>query len=168
MIPAIALTLRRRPRSLTLKQQSGLGLIEILITVLVLGIGILGVASTQVVSLQMNSQSQSRSQAVLLAEDLLDRIRANSENFAAYALAQGAAQGADGGDCDTSFVPANASVAANDIAAWENSLACLLPDAQRTVTASMNGVTNLIGVTVTIDWDQNDQAMNPVVLSTEI
>lgn len=166
MIPAI--TIKRRTRPILMKKQSGLGLIEILITVLILGIGILGVASTQVVSLQMNSQSQSRSQAVLLAEDLLDRIRANSENFSVYALTQGNAQGADGGDCDTSFVPANATVAANDIAAWENSLACLLPEAQRTVTASMNAVTNLINVTVTIDWDQNDQAMNPVVLSAEI
>ncbi|MBL3558249.1 MULTISPECIES: type IV pilus modification protein PilV [Marinobacter] len=167
MIPAIALTMRRQPRSVGLEQQSGLGLIEILITVLVLGIGILGVASTQVVSLQMNAQSQSRSQAVLLAEDILDRIRANSDNFDDYALAQGNAQGADGGECDTSFAPANATVAANDIAAWENSLACLLPEAQRTVAVSMN-VNNLIIATVTIDWDQNDQSMNPVVLRTEI
>ncbi len=146
------------------RHQSGLGMIEILITVLVLAIGILGVASTQVVSLQMNSQSQSRSQAVLLAEDLLDRIRANSDNLGAYALAQDDAQGADGGDCDTSFVPANANVAANDIAAWENSLACLLPEAERTVAVDL--FTNV--VTVTIDWDQNDQAMNPVVVRTQI
>lgn len=149
-----------QPRSL--RQQSGLGLIEILVAVLVLGIGILGVASTQVVSLQMSSQSQNRSQAVLLAEDILDRIRANSDNPGAYALAQGDAQGADNGACDTSFVPANATVAANDLAAWENSLACLLPDAERTV--AVNGNT----VTVTIDWDQNDQAMNPVVVRTQI
>jgi type IV pilus assembly protein PilV len=142
--------------------QSGLGLIEILVTVLVLGIGILGVASTQVVSLQMNSQSQSRSQAVLLAEDILDRIRANPGSPAAYALAAGNAQGADNGACDTSFVPANATVAANDLAAWENSLACLLPAAERTV--AVNGNT----VTVTIDWDQDDQAMNPVVVRTQI
>lgn len=146
----------------TMATQSGLGLIEILVTVLVLGIGILGVASTQVVSLQMNSQSQSRSQAVLLAEDLLDRIRANPGNPAAYALTAGNAQGADNGACDTSFVPANANVAANDIAAWENSLACLLPAAERTV--AVNGNT----VTVTIDWDQDDQAMNPVEVRTQI
>lgn len=145
-----------------LNSQTGVGLIEVLITVLVLGIGLLGVASTQVVSLQMNSQSQNRSQAVLLAEDILDRIRANPDNPADYALAQGNAQGADNGACDTSFVPANADVADNDIAAWENSLACLLPAAERTVV--VNGNT----VTVTINWDQNDQAMDPVVMRTEI
>jgi len=110
----------------------------------------------------MNSQSQNRSQAVLLAEDLLDRIRANPDNPATYALAAGNAQGADNGACDTSFVPANASVAANDIASWENSLACLLPAAQRTV--AVNGNT----VTVTIDWDQDDQTIQPVVVRTQI
>lgn len=147
---------------MTPNKQAGVGLIEIMVAVLVLGIGILGIASTQIISLQMNTQSQNRSQAVLLAEDILDRIRANSDNPGAYALAQGNAQGADNGACDTSFVPANASVSANDIAAWENSLACLLPAAERTV--AVNGNT----VTVTIDWDQDDAAMNPVVVRTQI
>lgn len=154
--------LARRPSSMTPNKQAGVGLIEIMVAVLVLGIGILGIASTQIISLQMNTQSQNRSQAVLLAEDILDRIRANSDNPGAYALAQGNAQGADNGACDTSFVPANASVSANDIAAWENSLACLLPAAERTV--AVNGNT----VTVTIDWDQDDAAMNPVVVRTQI
>jgi len=164
MTQSIPLNSKRRHHShpVALKQQRGLGLIEVLVTVLVLGIGILGVASTQVVSLQMNSQSQSRSQAVLLAEDLLDRIRANSDNPGDYALAEGEAQGADNGACDTSFVPANGTVAANDIAAWENNLACLLPAAERTVAVNNNTVT------VTIDWDQNDPAMNPVVVRTQI
>lgn len=164
MNPIIALHMKQRKRPVLLKQQSGIGLIEILVAVLVLGIGILGVASTQIVSLQMSSQSQSRSQAVLLAEDILDRIRANSDNPSAYALAQGNAQGADNGVCDTSFVPANATVAANDIDTWENNLACLLPAAERTVAVDVNTNT----VTVTIDWDQNDQTMNPVVVETQI
>lgn len=145
-----------------LKSQGGIGLIEILVAVLVLGVGILGVASTQVVSMQMNSQSQNRSQAVLMAEDLLDRIRANPANTAAYALAEGEAQGADNGGCDTSFVPANGNVTDDDIQTWENNLACLLPAARRTV--AVNGAV----VTVTIDWDQNDLAMNPVVVRTQI
>ena len=143
----------------SLKQQSGIGLIEILIAVLILGIGILGVASTQVVSMQMNTQSQSRSQAVLLAEDLLDRIRANPTNPAAYSLAQGAA---NNGQCVTGFVPANGNVTADDIQSWDNSLACSLPAAQRTVAVNGNVVT------VTIDWDQNDPNANPVIVRTQI
>lgn len=145
-----------------MQRLSGIALIEVLVAVLVLGVGLLGVASTQVVALQMNSQSQSRSQAVLLAEDMLDRIRANPDNPADYALAQSNAQGANGGNCSSSFVPANATVADNDIDAWENSLACLLPAAQRTIAVTGNVVT------VTIDWDQNDPDMNPVVVRTQI
>lgn len=143
-------------------QQAGFGLIEVLVTVLILGIGILGVASTQIVSLKVNSQSQSRSQAVLLAEDILDRIRASYNDVDAYALAQGNAQGAANGACSTSFVPANGSVPANDIATWENNLACVLPAAERSVV--VNGNT----VTVTINWDQDDPNMNPVVVRTQI
>lgn len=162
MTQPIPLKAEGRRRLVSLNSQSGLGLIEILVAVLVLGIGILGVASTQVVSLQMNSQSQSRSQAVLLAEDILDRIRANPDNPADYALVLGDAQGADNGACDTSFAPANATVAANDMATWENNMACLLPDAKRAITVAGNTVT------VSIDWDQDDPNMNPVVVRTEI
>jgi len=142
--------------------QAGIGLIEILIAVLVLGIGILGVASTQVVSMQMNSQSQNRSQAVLLAEDLFDRIRANPANPAGYALAAGVAEGGDNGDCATGFVPGNGNVTDDDIASWQNSLTCLLPAARRTVAVNGNVVT------ITIDWDQNDANANPVVVRTQI
>ena len=111
-----------------------------------------------------NCQTRDGRRLHCIGEDLLDRIRANPDNIAGYALAQGDAQGADGGACDTSFVPANGSVAANDLATWENNLACLLPDAERTVV--IDGLNNT--VTVTIDWDQNDQAMNPVVVRTQI
>lgn len=160
--PILVKTERRNRQQLNLKQQSGLGLVEILVAVLVLGIGILGVASTQVVSLQTMSQSQSRSQAVLLAEDILERVRANSGNPADYALVAGAAVGADDGACDTSFVPTNATVAGNDVEAWENNLVCLLPAAQRTI--EVVGKT----VTITIDWNQKDQTMNPIVVRTEV
>ncbi len=159
MTQAIPMKTKWQSRQMSLKKQSGLGLIEILVAVLVLGIGILGVASTQVVSLKMNAQSQSRSQAVLLAEDILDRVRANPDNPAAYALANGSA---NGGVCNTAFAANGGTVAANDIAAWENSLACLLPDAERTITVAGNTVT------VTIDWDQDDATMIPLVVRTEI
>ncbi|WP_286221890.1 type IV pilus modification protein PilV [Marinobacter apostichopi] len=158
-----SLRLPGRKSQMTLPaSQTGIGLIEILIAVLVLGIGILGVASTQVVSMQMNSQSQNRSQAVLLAEDLFDRIRANPANPAGYALAAGAAQGGNNGDCATGFVPGNGNVTDDDIASWQNSLTCLLPAAQRTVAVNGNVVT------ITIDWDQNDANATPVVVRTQI
>ncbi|MCS6948044.1 MAG: type IV pilus modification protein PilV, partial [Steroidobacteraceae bacterium] len=55
----------------------GFTLIEALIAVLVLSIGLLGIAGLQLASLQTNSVAYQRSQATMLAYDLLDRMRAN-------------------------------------------------------------------------------------------
>ena len=58
-------------------RQRGVGMIEVLITVLVLSVGLLGLAALQGISLQSNSVSYHRTQAVNLAHEVLDDIRAN-------------------------------------------------------------------------------------------
>ena len=50
---------------------------EMLVAVLVMGIGVLGVSALQMVSLQNNRSALVRGEAVQLAYDLMDRIRAN-------------------------------------------------------------------------------------------
>lgn len=55
--------------------QQGVGLIEVLITVLLLATGLLGVASMQVRSLEQNAESLTRTQANLLAYDILEQVR---------------------------------------------------------------------------------------------
>jgi type IV pilus assembly protein PilV len=60
---------------------SGFTLIEILIAMLVTTVGILGVAAIQLVSFQTNQSAYARSQAVYLARDILDRIRANPQGY---------------------------------------------------------------------------------------
>ena len=60
-------------------QVKGVGLIEVLVSILVLGVGALGVASMQLTGLKYNSGSQGRTQAIFLATDMMDRIRANRD-----------------------------------------------------------------------------------------
>ncbi len=63
-----------------MKQQqriNGFTLIEILITVLILSIGLLGLAGLQVSSMKSNHSSYLRSQATIMAYDIIDRMRAN-------------------------------------------------------------------------------------------
>jgi type IV pilus assembly protein PilV len=60
-------------------KQKGISLIEVLITMLVIGIGLLGMAKLQLSSVQSNYSSQLRSHATWLANDLLDRMRANPD-----------------------------------------------------------------------------------------
>ncbi|QIT56615.1 type IV pilus modification protein PilV [Aquisalimonas sp. 2447] len=59
------------------QRQRGYSLLEILIAVLVLSIGLLGLAGLQTTSLQSNQSAAQVSQATFLAQDILDRMRAN-------------------------------------------------------------------------------------------
>src|SRR5262249_56408603 len=68
------MTLRNPSRS---RRARGFTLIEALVALLVLSIGLLGVAALQLTSLRSNPSSSFRSQATLLAYDVVDRMRAN-------------------------------------------------------------------------------------------
>lgn len=61
----------------TKKLSSGFTLLEILIALLIVSIGLLGVATLQIRGQQFNQVSYFRTQATLLAYDLMDRIRTN-------------------------------------------------------------------------------------------
>ncbi len=60
------------------KKNQGFTLIEVLISVLILGMGILGVLNLQTRALMDNQDAYLRTQAILLAYDMSDRIRANA------------------------------------------------------------------------------------------
>lgn len=129
-------------------RESGFGMIEILIALLIMGVGLLGMASLQSRSLSMTTDSQNRSQAILLANDIIERARANHENAGSYVIA------ADTNvTCDKAFtIDSSKSVFQNDVAAWRNELACLLPGGAG-VVAQNSGE---LSVTVTWDSDSND------------
>ena len=55
----------------------GFSLIEVLVALFVLSIGLLGLAALQTTGLKFNHQSYERTQAVLQAYDIIDRMRAN-------------------------------------------------------------------------------------------
>lgn len=58
--------------------QRGVGMIEVLITLFILSIGLMGVASLQFISSLSNSDALNRSQAVMVAQQLSERLRANA------------------------------------------------------------------------------------------
>ena len=60
-----------------IKRQAGAGLIEVLIAVLVLAVGLLGFAAMQTQAMRSNYETLQRTRASLLAEEILDRMRAN-------------------------------------------------------------------------------------------
>ena len=137
----------------------GFSLIEVLVALLALSIGLLGLAALQTTSLQYNTGSYYRTQATLLAYDIIDRMRANGD-----AVISGG--GYDVGDvstvsstnnCDTTSC-SSTELAAFDLSKWFARAAATLPIAQvppPTVTVDASRQAR-----VTINWTERDLTMN--------
>ena len=66
-------------------KQRGFSMIEVLIALVVLAVGLLGLALLQTTNLRFTKSANQRTQAVNLATEMLDMIRANHSEAAAYA-----------------------------------------------------------------------------------
>ncbi|MEL6869111.1 MAG: type IV pilus modification protein PilV [Pseudomonadota bacterium] len=90
------------PASHTRQQrtQGGYTLLEVLVAALLLTTGLIGLATMQVNGTRLNNSSYLRSQATILAYDIVDRMRANivDARAGAYDIAVGAATPAAGAD----------------------------------------------------------------------
>lgn len=135
---------------------TGFTLIEVLVALFVLSLGLLGLAALQTTSLQFNHEAYLRSQATTLAYDIADRMRANRQAAlngdydVAFAASPPACGGAGGG----------ASVAARDLSAWRDALACTLPRGEGRID-----VANRI-VTIAVRWDESRGEGETGVLQT--
>lgn len=67
------------------QQQRGVTLIESMVALLVVSIGLLGIAALQITAVKQNNSALHHSQAVLIAYNITDRIRANIPQFNNYA-----------------------------------------------------------------------------------
>lgn len=132
---------------------------EVLIALLVLAIGLLGLAALQTIGIKLNQESYLRSQAVLIAYDIIDRIRANP-------VAKTAGSYNSIATTDTFTAPACTGAGANcttgdiatyDLASWKARIASTLP--MGTGSISTNGNRR----TVTIGWRETDLDMQIVV-----
>ena len=73
-----------RERTVILSRQGGSGLIEVAIALLVLSIGTLGLAKLQISARRLGYEALQRTEAVALAADLFERMRANRAVLFAY------------------------------------------------------------------------------------
>lgn len=85
-------------------KQRGVTLIEVLITMLVVAVGLLGAAGLQLASTRFQQTSSMRTQALLQADFIIEKIRVNNSNLTQANLATAVA------------APASAYLAADDYA----------------------------------------------------
>ncbi len=143
-----------------IRDQSGFSLVEVLITVVLVSIGLLGLAGLQLTSVQNSNSSGERFIATTLAQDILERMRANRSKAVGpgkvYNLAMGAAPGASG-------------VEGDDLDGWKDALAAALPSGDGSVQVDGTNV-----ATITVQWtdasDKNpdDSRAISLVLSTTL
>jgi type IV pilus assembly protein PilV len=154
---------------------AGVGLIEALIAMLVLSIGILGVAPVFVHSLRGSRSAILRTQAVNLAADMADRIRANPGGCAAYDLAGYGAGGPAEHGCASDAAAGSgnncnsAQLAEDDLARWQSAVESALPAALAGTSAAV--VQYVAGVPdhyrISVAWQEPGEPL-PFAYQTEI
>lgn len=98
--------------------QRGFTLVESLVALVVLSIGLLGIAALYLDSLRASRTALYRTQAVNLASDIAERIRANRDAFISYSVAFGEVPVATSG-CETTASCTPQQLAETDVALWK-------------------------------------------------
>lgn len=110
-------------------KQKGVGIIEVLVAMLILAVGLLGLAGLQAQSVRFNHEAYLRTQATVLANDMIDRMRANrttavSSNSYNFSLAD--VPTASSTACETAAC-SGAAIAQYDFTQWRANIASALP-----------------------------------------
>ena len=124
------------------QRQSGMLMIEVMVTIIIVSFGLLGVAGVILNSLKANESSYGRAQAVWLANDIIDRMRANRTAAESINLPYNLA---------LSATPTGTGVPATDLTSWLAALAATLPSGKGSVSI----VSATKKVTVTVQWDDS-------------
>jgi type IV pilus assembly protein PilV len=149
------------PVSVHSSQQQGFTLIEILVALVIMSIGLLGMASLQLNGMRSNQGAYLRTQASMLAYDIADRMRANSERAIAGDYDDfdtDATEVSDPGCLDGAAGCSASSVSQTDLFEWTQRVTgaagtiALLPDAQGVIT---RGDENKF--TVAITWNETER-----------
>lgn len=138
--------------------QAGVGLIEVLVALLVLTIGVLGMVALQTKALQFSQESIYTSQALMMAYEMSDRMRANRGSEADYLVNYGtsvtAANDCSAGNCSPS------QMASYDTSEWKDSIATNLPLGDGQIAVDNTGPRPSYIISVRFTDQRIDQALD--------
>lgn len=130
---------------------AGFSMIEILVTLTVTAVALLGAAGLQMRALRTGQSSQARTQAILMASDMAERMEVNKTAAVAgsYAYTSGTSIPSPT-DCSTTNC-SSAQLAQYDLSQWNTQIQALLPQSTSwSVTTS--GASNPITYDIIINW----------------
>jgi type IV pilus assembly protein PilV len=170
------LLLERPPRS------AGFSMIEVLITLFIIAIGLLGLAATQARLQIADVEAYQRGQALVLVNDIVDRINANRAAAACYAITPPGASSPYLGDpsgggylgapgCAIGSATAEAIARANaDLAEWDGLLQGSAEQRGGGAAGAMLGARGCVAFdpvtnayTVVVAWQGLNDTFTPVV-----
>lgn len=147
------------PPNRKIQLRNGFTLIEVMITVLVLSIGILGVAGMQSVGIKESQNAYFRTQASILANDIIERLYANRDESHAETGNVYESTGSSLGSCNNTC--SAAELAAFDLVEWREAIInSRLPSGVGRVSR-LNSVVNddgdIVGAIYRIEifWDED-------------
>lgn len=136
------------------RKMGGFTLVELLVAIIVSAIGLLGLMNMQTLAVRWNHGAFLRSQAILQAHEMAERMYANPAGLAAgnYNNISGIPE--DVPTCRTTSSETNIDCSASqlasfDLAEWNTTNALLLPSGAGTVSTPVNGV-----YTITLSWQE--------------
>lgn len=158
---------------------AGFSLIEVLIALVILAVGLLGIAAMVSESLKSKDSSYYHTQALNLANAMLDRMRANRDAATSNGYdTQNSTGGGFGGTtflsppagyCKDTAAHSTAELAACDVGEWQHEIAVLLPafpsGAPAMGSISTSSISQMTQVQIAIEW--NDQRANQAVQTTD-
>ena len=148
----------------------GFTLIEVLVAAIILSVGLLGVAALQLNAMRGNQIAHLRTAAIVAAEDLVDRVLTNREAAAAgYYHTTGSGTTyppTANADCGTTTGCTPRHMASNDVHAWQQHLASILPEGTGSICVDGNGSnacdgdteTNPVTHVIRISWTERGAA----------
>lgn len=151
-----------------IRRNCGFTLIEVLVGLVVLSIGMLGIAALLLSSVQGSRVALERTQAVNLASDIAERIRANRAAGDLYDTTVGTPVPSLQPACeDAASTCDEAAMASNDLKRWQDAIAATLP-VDATGTIAVNPVTAVLNrYTITLSWPQVGEA-NPATYTLTV
>lgn len=140
-------------------------MLEVLVSLVLIAITLLGQAGLQASALKLNKGATLRMQAVLLADELAERIENNKTAAIAgsYVVANSSTPAAVGTNCLTNFCTPT-ELATYDLAVWQAGIVARLPVSSWTVTHAVTGNPSTYSIVIT--WQDRRDNVDRVSYAT--